>query len=222
MKEKGSAEKDRIKVTQRVVPAVPVRTFQGTIAQIEGDFHVAVERPQDALPGRGGVRVTLRPKIADGLNGVNDYMKSTPMAAWSRRFPWPSPCGMRIVWKDVMAQLPSHLDSDGLVKYFPAMTYGSPTLTSYILAIAHEAGWSIPAETQEKMETGLRNFIEGSIIRGSPLPTADLSIRKLAAMEALSRGGKFEAKLLGSISDRTQSLADLGGDRLVEPPPECL
>ena len=50
------------------------------------------------------------------------------------------------------------------------------------------------------MEEGLRGFIEGKIVRYSSLPTADLSIRKIAALEALSRSGKAEAKLLGSIS----------------------
>jgi hypothetical protein len=105
-----------------------------------------------------------------------------------------------ILWKGLISQLPSHLDSDGLVRYFPTMTHGSETLTSYILAISHEAGWSIPAEIREKMEGGLRKFIEGSIFRTSSLPTADLSIRKLSAAEALSRGGKFEARLLSSIS----------------------
>jgi hypothetical protein len=104
------------------------------------------------------------------------------------------------LWKRCMSELTSHLDSDGLVKYFPPCLYGSPTLTSYIMAIGHEAGWSIPDEIKEKMETGLRKFIEGSIIRYSPIPTADLSIRKLVAIEALSRVGKAEPKLLGSIS----------------------
>jgi len=103
-------------------------------------------------------------------------------------------------WKDLMAQLPSYQDGDGLVKYFPGMRLGDETLTSYILAIGHEAGWSIPEEPKERMEAGLRKFIEGRIFRGSPLPTVDLALRKLAAMEALSRGGKFEGKLLGSVS----------------------
>jgi hypothetical protein len=104
------------------------------------------------------------------------------------------------LWKKCMSELPSHLDSDGLVKYFPPGNYGSPTLTSYIMAIGHEAGWKIPDEAKEKMETGLRKFVEGSISRYSPIPTADLSIRKLAAVEALSRLGKAEPKLLSSIS----------------------
>ena len=144
--------------------------------------------------------MTLRPKIADGLNGVRDYMKWYPYGCMEQKISMAVALRDAHRWKEVMGQLLSHLDSDGLVKYFPPCTHGSPTLTSYIVAIAHEAGWSIPAQTQEKMATGLKNFVQGSISRGSPLPTADLSIRKLAAMEALSRVGKFEAKLLGSIS----------------------
>jgi hypothetical protein len=50
------------------------------------------------------------------------------------------------------------------------------------------------------METALRRFVEGSLVKNSPLPTADLTLRKLSAIEALSRGKKAETKLLGSIS----------------------
>jgi uncharacterized protein YfaS (alpha-2-macroglobulin family) len=49
------------------------------------------------------------------------------------------------------------------------------------------------------MEAGLRKFIEGSIARYAPFSTADLAIQKLSAIEALSRDGKAEARLLGSI-----------------------
>lgn len=48
-------------------------------------------------------------------------------------------------------------------------------------------GWKIPAELQQRMTEGLQKFVEGAILRRSSLPTADLSIRKLAALEALSR-----------------------------------
>jgi uncharacterized protein YfaS (alpha-2-macroglobulin family) len=200
VKEKGSVEMDRVKVTQKVVPAIPVRTFQATIAQVEKDFRVVIEQPKDALPGKGGVSVNLRPKISGGLNGIVDYMKWYPYGCMEQKISIAVSLRNESLWWELMSQLPSHLDSEGLVKYFPPCLYGSPTLTSYILAIGHEVGWGVPDELGEKMETGLRKFIEGSIVRYSPLPTADLSIRKLAAVEALSRRGKAEAKLLGSIS----------------------
>jgi len=200
VKEKTSGVGDRIKVTQKVIPAIPVRTFQATIAQVEKELKTSVEQPKDALPGRGGVRVTLKPKIAEGLNGIIEYMKWYPYGCMEQKISVAVALRDENLWKKCMFELPSHLDSDGLVKYFPICLYGSPTLTSYIMAIGHEAGWNITDEIKEKMETGLRRFIEGSIIRHSSIPTADLSIRKLAAIEALSRVGEAEPKLLSSIS----------------------
>ncbi|OGP73978.1 MAG: hypothetical protein A2V86_07990 [Deltaproteobacteria bacterium RBG_16_49_23] len=200
VKEKAAELGDRIKVTQRVIPALAVRTFQATIAQVKKEFKTSVERPKDALPGRGGVRVSLRPKINEGLNGVLEYMKWYPYGCMEQKVSVAVALRDENLWKRCLSELPSHLDTDGLVKYFPPCLYGSPTLTSYIIAIGDEAGWNIPDEAREKMETGLRRFIEGSIIRYSPIPTADLSIRKLAAVEALSRSKKVEPKLLSSIS----------------------
>ena len=200
IRERGTYEVDRIRVTQKVVPVVPVSTFQATLTQLEKDFHLSVERPKDAVPGRGGVRVALRPKISDGLSGVIDYMKRYPYTCMEQKISAAVALRNENLWNRRMSELPSYLDGDGLVKYFPSCRLGCPMLTSYMIAIAHEAGWSIPDETKEKMETALRNFIEGKLIRYSPLPTADLSIRKLSAIEALSRSGKAEPKLLNSIS----------------------
>ncbi|OGP82309.1 MAG: alpha-2-macroglobulin [Deltaproteobacteria bacterium RBG_16_54_11] len=200
VKEKGAPAMDRIKVQQRVVPATPISTFQATIVQITKDYRLFVERPQDALANRGGVRVTLRPRISEGLSGVVDYMKSYPYTCMEQKISIAVALRNERLWKRWIAELPSHLDSDGLVKYFPTCLYGSPILTSYIIAIGNEAGWGIPDEAREEMEDGLKKFIEGSIARYSPLPTADLSIQKLSAIEALSRGKKAEARLLGSIA----------------------
>jgi uncharacterized protein YfaS (alpha-2-macroglobulin family) len=200
IKEKGTDEADRIKVAQKVVTVVPVSTFQATLTQLEGEYRLSVERPKDAVPGRGGVRVNFRPKIADGLSGVIDYMKRYPYTCMEQMISVAVALRDENLWKRRMSDLPAYLDRDGLVKYFPPCLYGCPVLTSYIIAIGHEAGWSIPDETRAKMETGLRNFIEGKIWRYSPLATADLSIKKLTAIEALSRTGKAQARLLNSIS----------------------
>jgi uncharacterized protein YfaS (alpha-2-macroglobulin family) len=44
------------------------------------------------------------------------------------------------------------------------------------------------------MIQGLRDFIEGRVIRDSVLPTADLAVRKLAAIEALSRHADIQVQ----------------------------
>jgi len=134
------------------------------------------------------------------LSGVIDYMKSYPYGCMEQRISMAVALRDANLWKRWMSELPSYLDSDGLVKYFPTGLYGSPTLTSYVLAIGHEAGWSIPSEIRERMEAALRGFVEGSLVRHSPMPTADLTLRKLSAIEALSRVKKADPKLLGSIA----------------------
>ena len=100
----------------------------------------------------------------------------------------------------IMATLPSYMDSSGLLKYFPEALYGSDTLTSYFLSIASESGYTVPQEVLVKIVGGLQNFVSGkSYYAGFQYPAADLSIRKIAAMEALSRFGGFDPAYLGLI-----------------------
>ena len=196
-----SGASDRIRVTQNIVPATPVRTYQSTITQLDKTYRLDVERPADALPGRGGVKTTLKPKLSDGLDGVTDYMKRYPYTCMEQKISVAVALRDEALWKENMAKLPAHLDNSGLVRFFPlSFLCGSPTLTSYILAIAHEAGWAIPASAKEKMQSGLKHFIEGKFTCASSFSAADLSIRKLAAIEALSRDAKASAAMLSSIS----------------------
>jgi uncharacterized protein YfaS (alpha-2-macroglobulin family) len=75
-----------------------------------------------------------------------------------------------------------------MVKYFALLRDGDDTLTAYVLAVADEAGFAIPPEPRRRMEQALVAFVEGRVVRYAPLPTADLAIRKLAALAALARG----------------------------------
>ncbi|HEV8131905.1 MAG TPA: MG2 domain-containing protein [Acidobacteriota bacterium] len=197
-KEKGGSN-DRLVINQKVAPVFPVRPLQATIAQLEKDLQFPVERPKDALPG-GGVNVLFRASLLEGLDGVKRYMQLYPYTCLEQKVSQAVALRDEKLWKSLMADLPSYLDGDGLAKYFPNMALGSEVLTSYLLSVAHEAGWAIPKELQGRMESGLKGFIEGKIIRYRSLPTADLSIRKMAAVEALSRYGKAEPQLLSSIT----------------------
>ncbi len=191
---------DRLAVQQKVVPAIPVRVFQATLTQVDQKLSVEVERPKDALPGRGGIQVILRPTLVEGMSGVVEYMRDYPYICLEQEASRAIALRDEKRWKKVMEMLPSFLDSDGLAKYFPTCLSGSDVLTSYLLAIAHEAGWKIPEESEARMAAGLRGFIEGRVVRYSSLPTADLSIRKLAAVEALTYLGQAEPSMLSSIT----------------------
>jgi alpha-2-macroglobulin len=191
---------DRIAVTQKVLPAVPVRTLQATLTQLEKNFDMTVERPGDALPGLGGIHVGFRPKLVEGLTGVTDYMKQYPYVCLEQLVSKAVVLRDAALWNKTMESLPVFLDSDGLAKYFPSMKRGDDTLTSYVIAIADEAGLKIPDELRERMLAALQGFVEGRVVRHSSLPTADLTIRKLAAMEALSRAGKASPQNLSSLT----------------------
>jgi uncharacterized protein YfaS (alpha-2-macroglobulin family) len=198
-KESGGAG-DRIRIAQKTLAAVPARTYQATIKQVDKTFAIAVERPKDALPGRGGVSITFRPKLAESLAGIAEYMNHYPYTCMEQLTSRAVALRDEKLWQAYMNLLPSYLDSAGLVKFFPQMLEGSEVLTAYMLAIAHEAGWEIPAASKGRMEAALLQFVEGKIIRQSALPTADLAIRKMAAIEALARWGRAHPGLLSSIS----------------------
>ncbi|MBF0559117.1 MAG: alpha-2-macroglobulin, partial [Nitrospirae bacterium] len=199
-REIGGIARDGIKVKQRVAEELPVRAFQTLLTQIDGSYSMSVEKPHDALAAKGGVTISLRPKLAGSLNGVITYMKRYPYGCMEQRVSRAIALRDGALWRKVVAELPSFLDGDGLVKYFPSMQQGSDALTSYVLSISDEAGWPIPPSERDKMEEGLKKFVEGKVIRYSSLPVADLSIRKIGAIEALARAGKAEARMLGSIT----------------------
>jgi len=191
---------DRLSVAQKVVPAVPVRALQATLTQLEKSYRMDVERPVDAIPGMGGIRVAFQPRLLDGMSGVADYMKLYPYSCLEQVVSKAVALRDTVLWSRIMGLLPVYLDADGLAKYFPSMDSGSDVLTAYVIAIADEAGWNIAQEPKERMLAGLQGFVEGHVIRYSALPTADLAIRKLAAIEALSRAQRAQPAMLSSIT----------------------
>ena len=185
----GTASSDTLKVEQKVIAAVPVRTFQATIAQLEKPLELPVAIPGDAIPGRGGVRVTLLKSLAGELAGVTEYMSRYPYTCFEQKVSQAVALRDEAVWSGLMTALPSYLDRDGFVKYFPILPYGSDVLTTYVLSIAAEAGWDIPDSSRDRMVSALQRFVRGQVEREAEWRAADLSIRKVAALQALARWG---------------------------------
>lgn len=201
--------RDALKVRQRIVPSVPLTVQQATLVQVDGPFTLDVAPPADALPGRGGLKLSLQPKLAEGLPGVRDWFANYPFICLEQKTS--KSVGLRDtkMWQGVLATLPTYLDSDGLANYFPPRdgeaNRGSDILTSYLLAATNEAAQLDPAfaladDVRAPMESGLIAFVEGRITREFWSPRKDLDVRKLAALEALSRYGKAKGSMLGSIT----------------------
>ena len=199
--EAGGSARDRLRVTQQVVPAFPVRTYQATLTQLDAAYSLPVARPATAIAGRGGLEVTLRAKLGDGLDGVREYLQRYPYSCIEQQLSRAVVLRDRGGWDLQMQRLPAYLDRDGLLRYFPTeVLQGDDSLTAYVLAIANEAGWPLPDATRARMIDALKRFVQGRVIRSSALATADLAIRKLAAIEALSRYEAADPAMLDSLT----------------------
>ncbi|MCW5649699.1 MAG: alpha-2-macroglobulin [Ramlibacter sp.] len=206
----ASGARDAVKARQRIIPAVPLTVQQATLLQIDESLSLGVGPPADALPGRGGLRLALQPRLADGgLPGVRDWFERYPFSCLEQRTS--KAIGLRDpkLWQTLVGQLPSYLDSDGLASYFPPRdgeaSRGSDVLTAYLLAASHEAAalnpaFALPDDARAPLERGLTAFVEGRIQRDFWAPRKDLDVRKLAALEALSRYGHAQGRQLGSIT----------------------
>ncbi len=191
---------DAMTAMQRVIPAVPVRTVQATLEQISGRFDLEVTPPAGALPGRGGLAVTLSPSLASQLDGVREAMSRRLCdRCLEPRISQAVALRDRGHWDALMNDLPVYLDPDGLLRPYPGIHPGEDSLTAYVLAVAHEAGWTIPQASRDRMVSGLLGFAQGRIVRGSALPTADLAIRKIAALAAVARHGPVDPAILTTL-----------------------
>ncbi|WP_456301225.1 alpha-2-macroglobulin family protein [Acidovorax bellezanensis] len=202
--------RDAIRVRQRIEEAVPLTVQQGTLVQIAGRWQLPVAPPADALPGRGGLRLSLAPRLADGLPGVRDWWARYTYTCLEQVSSRALSLGDATLWQKISAQMPGYLDEDGLASYFPpsagSIHQGSDTLTAYLLAASHEAArhdpqLALPEALRASMESGLIAFVEGRLTRRGSNPRNDqsLDVRKLAAIEALSRHGRAQPRMLDSV-----------------------
>lgn len=197
--------RDRLRVTETVVPAFPVRTYQATLLQLSDPFELVLERPAAAIAGRGGIEVGLRARLGGGLDGVREFMSHYRYACIEQQLSRAVALRDQALWSSWVQRLPAFLDRDGLVRYFATeQLEGDDALTAYLLALADAAGYVIPPETRARMTSALAAFVEGRIVRRSALPTADLAIRKLAAIEALARHGAAQPAMLESFAIEPQ------------------
>ena len=196
----GGRPSDRLAITQRVLPVVPVKTWQATLMRLEKPIAEPVALPAGALKGQGDVQVSLSPSLSAGLDGVREWMRAYPYTCLEQRVSRAVALGDPLLWNGITADLPQYLDADGLLKFFPEMREGSDILTSYVFSIAHEAGLALPPQSEEAMMNGLRGFVAGTVVRYGVVPGADLPLRKIAAIEALSSAGQANAAMLGSIT----------------------
>jgi uncharacterized protein YfaS (alpha-2-macroglobulin family) len=213
---------DRLKFSQKIAEAVPVTVQQATLAQVDKPLRIPIAPPAGALADaggklRGGLEVALAPRLGDGLAGVREYFLRYPFTCLEQQAS--VAVGLRDAagWAALAKRLPLYLDEDGLADYFPQSGgrphSGSDALTAYLLAVSDAArrlggagagDFALPDDVRDSMLRGLIGFVEGRVKRDdfwkpAFLKNGDLDVRKLAAIEALSRYGKAQPRMLESV-----------------------
>ncbi|TAN12317.1 MAG: alpha-2-macroglobulin [Burkholderiaceae bacterium] len=208
-----SKAQDAVKVTERIIPAVPITIQQGTLVQLDSPFTLDVAPPADALPAegakRGGLLLALQPKLATGLPAIRDWFARYPYSCLEQLTSKAIGMDDMALWQKTMASLPTYLDNNGLAYYFPPRSgdndNGSDTLTAWLLSATDEASrinpaYRLPADAVQSMTKGLADFVAGRIQRKFWSPRNDLDERKLAAIAALARYNAAKPEMVSSIA----------------------
>ena len=205
--------RDRVQVVQAVQPLVPARVWQATLLQLDAAAPASLQlaSPAGALPGRSQVLAALQPRLSGSLPGVQRWFQAYPYTCLEQQASRAIALRDDAAWQVLGDELPGYLDADGLASWFPpapdSPARGSDRLTAYLLTTADAAGRGWPDATRQRMLGGLAAFVEGRIQRRFNAPRADLEVRKLAALEALSRHGRADARMLGSVSFSPAAMA---------------
>jgi uncharacterized protein YfaS (alpha-2-macroglobulin family) len=197
--EGGSSAKDRLRITQLVLPAVPVMAQQATFTRIDGKYDMPATAPAGALPGRGGIEIGLSPRLSMPPAELRRFFEEYPFSCIEQLASVAVGLRDQKRWQEVVANLPTYLDGDGLASYFPGAGTGSVALTAYLLNMASLSGFALPDELKNRMLQGLSAFAEGRAKPKHWSPQDDLLVRKLAALEALARHGRAHTRIAAAL-----------------------
>jgi uncharacterized protein YfaS (alpha-2-macroglobulin family) len=210
-REKGAPANDRggdsLRVRQALATPLPPRLVAAADAEIrqgraslslagEGSAHAA------ATPG-AEVAVTVARTYGTDTSGIRRYFESYPFACLEQRMVKAMGTKREDLWQRIVEELPGYLSAGGLAYYYPgASGEGHAVLTAFVLAGAHEAGWSLPDDLRERMLSGLEGHVTGRVKATRDwLPTDAITLvsDKLIALEALSRYGRVTRRLIDSV-----------------------
>ena len=201
-REAGGKAHDALKVKQSVQPAVPVRVQTSTLHRLEQTLDLPVAAPAAGMTAEGKpgaeLRATLSASLADGQAGLRDYMRRYPFACLEQKASRAVALRDQPGWEALGASLPTYLADNGLANFFPGGGSGSVALTAYLLAIADQAGWSLPIDAQVRMRNALADFVAGRLETARNAWENPVVLR-LAALEALARAGKATPELMATI-----------------------
>ncbi len=197
VKSSDGKAKDSVVAMQEVTPAVPTEVWAASLLRV-GDPAPVIGVPMGALPG-GFVDVAFSDSLSAPLDGVRSYMTDYLYNCFEQRLSRIIVNGDSGGWTVLAGSMPTYLDSDGLLRYWPdTRLKGSAELTAYVFAATSASGLTIPDASRARMIAGLQGVVEGRVTRDR-MWRADERIVKVAALAALARAGGATPALAARI-----------------------
>src|SRR5579885_1692649 len=81
----SSGASDHLRISQQILPVVPVRVWQATLVQLDKPLSQPIAVPAGAVAGEGGIRVYLSPSLLAGLGSIESWMRNYPYVCLEQR-----------------------------------------------------------------------------------------------------------------------------------------
>ncbi|HNJ87054.1 MAG TPA: alpha-2-macroglobulin family protein, partial [Agitococcus sp.] len=199
--------RDALKVSQKVLPAVPMQILSSELKQISAAK--AYQGNLAALPAQalaGKVLLDVQPSLGGTLEPVKQWFRSYPYICLEQKTTKATGLQDTSLWADIMGDLPTYLDKDGLAKFYPSEgeSSGSPFLTAHVLRAAKALNWQIPEDSRNAMLDGLLRYAEGKVNQEIYRywiyePQFDVVQRHIEVANILAQYGRFKPNLLDNI-----------------------
>ncbi|UOF00130.1 alpha-2-macroglobulin family protein [Bdellovibrio reynosensis] len=194
---------DEVKKVQKVLPVYIPRVLQTQMGLWPEFTSLNIEEPAKAVTGQSSVLVELQNSIGLSKESQKDFWKNYPYTCLEQQVSKSVSLADKKLWQKIEDKLSTYIDANGLLRYFPNdQTMGSVALTSYILAISHEAGFKLSQENETRLLDGISAYAQGRTREEVKAVSLDEPLKKVSAFEVLSRYGKLKPDLLTSINEQ--------------------
>ncbi|RMX02042.1 alpha-2-macroglobulin [Allofranklinella schreckenbergeri] len=210
------AQRDAMRISQKLLAAVPVTVRQATLRQLSEPLTLPTAWPDGALEGLGGIHLDAQASLAgDTLPGLRRWWQNYPYACLEQRHSKALGLMEPHMLQAVLADLPSYLDSDGLAAYFPIRGHGEQgniALSAHLLSVdatlgqLGEADLRIDAAARDALLKALANVAEGRLGRQNTFGRHDRTVERLSVIAALAQHGQATPSMLESLKLAPQRL----------------
>lgn len=202
--------RDDLTISVKVKPAVPVQVLQASMVQLEGQTEkISFLQPKGSLPGKGGLKLSTQASLRTGMAEVKAYMGSYPYSCLEQKVSQAVVLEDQKKLQSLIEDLPTYMDSFGVLKFFPTSQCGSPQLTRYMLNILKANDAVLPAPTSIQILDGLENVVRGTYTCRSWWDEESSSAKVLSSgfpsesrvltLQTLASFGRFQTDWLSTL-----------------------